>query len=502
MKKEELLALLRQYMGEAGAHGDKLIEAIIKQINAGLPLSRAIDKALAETGFTAGYFNRLIDTICTAALLGYGVKVPSIAMKNAVREYALSDVWAHDKMKLSKRLHGTSKQMRRTIIGIISTAMRKTKTVKQMATDLYDGYNSGEKVLRGAELPEYLERLMRAARSAAGGDRSITREFNLALKQAQKQIEKMPSDKALKAAYQKIVDASLKLNQKAIDKAAWVAVQEKARFYADRIAVTESSRAWSDSFYAKTYDDDLVIGYGWRLSSRHPRVDICDFHAKVDHYGMGPGNYPKDRMPPHPAHPLCTCNLIVLYKGEVTPGKFNPDAGTAWLKEQTLKNRREMFGIDGAKKFDKDGKWQKILRYWNGHADPKPNPKLRKILKEQGSKQAQGKSGIIRNDNSVIPESKLTKYALDKNHAGGGRDKAIAFELALGYNQSNYKDLMQQVYDKLNAYPAVFKRTDKYGDRYEIVMDITGPNGKTAKVLTGWLLKDEKARLTTIYVDK
>lgn len=379
MNREELLSLLRQHMGKGNELGNKLVNEIIQQINAGFPLAEAINTALANTGFTGQYFNQLIDTICTAALLGYGIKVPSMQMKTAVRKHILSDYWAPDKMKLSKRLHGTSKEMRQTIIDTIAAAMRKGRTVRQMAIDLYDGYNSGDKVINGAELPQYLKRLVTAARSAAGGDRSITREFNLAVRKAEKQLVKMEQkDKPLRVAYQQLVDAAQMLNEKAMEKAAWVAVQEKARYYADRIAITESARAWSDMFYARHYDDSLVIGFGWRLSSRHPRVDICDFHAKVDHYGMGAGNYPKDKMPPHPAHPFCTCNLVVIYKGEAEPSKFNPEAGDAWLRAQDAKDLREMLGVEGAKAFEQDGKWQKRLRHWQGHKNPKP--RMKKML--------------------------------------------------------------------------------------------------------------------------
>jgi hypothetical protein len=411
MNREELLALLRQHMGQGSELGDKLVEEIIRQINAGIPLAKAIDTALANTGFTGQYFDQLIDTISKAALLGYGIKIPSMEMKTAVREHLLSDSWAPDKMKLSKRLHGTSQEMRQAIIDTVSAAMRKGKTVKDMSMDLYDGYNSGKKVINGADLPQYLKRLVAAARSAAGGDPRITREFNLAVRKAEQQLKKMEQrDKPLKVAYQQLVDTAQKLNVKAMEKAAWVAVQEKARYYADRVAITESARAWSDMFYAKHYDDSLIIGFGWRLSSRHPRVDVCDFHAKVDHYGMGAGNYPKDKMPPHPAHPFCTCNLVVIYKGKATPGKFDPEAGAAWLKAQDARALREMLGIDNVTAFAQDGQWQKRLRHWQGHKDPKPRTKVLELLK---SDLQQGKdNGIIRK-NMADKAEQIRKQVLE-----------------------------------------------------------------------------------------
>lgn len=104
-------------------------------------------------------------------------------------------------------------------------------------------------------------------------------------------------------------------------------------------------------------------------------------------------------------------------------------------------------------------------------------------------------------ENALIPPEKLTKYALNKEHTRGGRDKAIAFERALGYTVDNYQDLIEKIHEYLPQYPAVFKGSNQYGDKYEVVMDITGPNGKKAKVLTAWIrYKSGEVKLVSIYV--
>ncbi len=63
---------------------------------------------------------------------------------------------------------------------------------------------------------------------------------------------------------------------------------------------------------------------------------------------------------------------------------------------------------------------------------------------------------------------------------------------------------MEDVLINIRKYPAVYKDTTKYGKRYEVIMELTGPNGKTAKVLTGWLVENKtgRPRLITIHVDK
>ena len=102
---------------------------------------------------------------------------------------------------------------------------------------------------------------------------------------------------------------------------------------------------------------------------------------------------------------------------------------------------------------------------------------------------------------AVIPLEKFTKYALDINKSP---HKALAFELALGYNQSNVDKLIKNIKDNLDKFPAKSKGDKGYGNIYEVVLDLVGENGKTAKVLTGWL--DDKLtgkmRLTTVYIDK
>ncbi len=102
---------------------------------------------------------------------------------------------------------------------------------------------------------------------------------------------------------------------------------------------------------------------------------------------------------------------------------------------------------------------------------------------------------------AVIPKGKFVGYALNPQK---DPNKARAFKEALGYTSENADELMQQIREKLSEYGAEEKGDRGYGMTYEVVMDITGPNKKTAKVLTAWI--DDKnngeMRLTTVHVDK
>jgi hypothetical protein len=104
-------------------------------------------------------------------------------------------------------------------------------------------------------------------------------------------------------------------------------------------------------------------------------------------------------------------------------------------------------------------------------------------------------------DNAVFPVEKLTKYALDPQNTHGGADKARVFASALGYNKDNYQDLMNQVLRAVPTTKAVKKGKTQYGQPYQVDVPVTGPNGQTYTVRTGWLQDTTgKVRLTSIYV--
>ena len=104
-------------------------------------------------------------------------------------------------------------------------------------------------------------------------------------------------------------------------------------------------------------------------------------------------------------------------------------------------------------------------------------------------------------DNAVIPFEKLTKYSLDFDK---NPDKAEAFRLAMGYNKKNSDKLIENIYQNIQRFEAVSKGNNGYGDVYEIVMNMTGENRRSANVLTTWIIENgtDFPRLTNVYVTK
>ncbi len=99
-----------------------------------------------------------------------------------------------------------------------------------------------------------------------------------------------------------------------------------------------------------------------------------------------------------------------------------------------------------------------------------------------------------------IPREKLEGYSLNPEHPTG-KHHAIVFKAALGFDQSNWDLLARIIIEQLPYYEAVLDRKDNYGQRYNVTMPITGPNGKTADVLTAWIIEtgQDYPRFVTAY---
>ena len=100
-------------------------------------------------------------------------------------------------------------------------------------------------------------------------------------------------------------------------------------------------------------------------------------------------------------------------------------------------------------------------------------------------------------EKAVIPPAKLEKYALNLRHVSrawgksSGSDKARVFKSVLGFDQSNWELLRDQILEKLPYYEAILGEEDEYGKRYTVTLPITGANGNTVNVLTGWIILRE-----------
>jgi hypothetical protein len=100
---------------------------------------------------------------------------------------------------------------------------------------------------------------------------------------------------------------------------------------------------------------------------------------------------------------------------------------------------------------------------------------------------------------AVIDPAKLRDYLLSPTHPVG-RFKAVFFS-SLGYTQENWRQLDTDLRQQHLTKDARVREETEYGKKYEIRGEIRGPAGKTAEVVSVWiLLVDENVpRFITAY---
>jgi hypothetical protein len=93
-----------------------------------------------------------------------------------------------------------------------------------------------------------------------------------------------------------------------------------ASYVAMRLARTEINNAFHNQ-QIKGFQFPWVESVKWNLSGSHPRKDECNTLAESDQYNLGPGQFPRGKVPGKP-HPQCLCFLTAT---SVSPRKFADD---------------------------------------------------------------------------------------------------------------------------------------------------------------------------------
>ena len=98
-----------------------------------------------------------------------------------------------------------------------------------------------------------------------------------------------------------------------------------------------------------------------------------------------------------------------------------------------------------------------------------------------------------------IEPAKVRDYLLSKAHPVG-RFKAAFFE-ALGYSASDWPRLESDLRQLAMTANALRGRLTKYGQHYEIRGTLRGPSGRTALVMTIWIVRsnEETPRFITAF---
>ncbi len=234
-------------------------------------------------------------------------------------------------------------------------------------------------------------------------------------------------------------------------------------------------------FVGKVLIDDV-----WSGGSKDGRSPVTGIKYPLMSSAIAAGLY----------HPRCKDSHTTYFEGISTPpdDKYTKRELND-LAEQAQQENRQQYAKRQAERYGRLADYSLDPENQKRYAAKRDEWK-RTVEKLQGS----GIMKLPRYEDSVIPKAKFTEYALNP---AKDPNKAKAFDLALGYTTKNADHLIDQIREKLPLYEAVEKGDRGYGMTYEVIMDITGPNGKTAKVLTAWIddRNNGEMRLTTIHVD-
>jgi len=89
-------------------------------------------------------------------------------------------------------------------------------------------------------------------------------------------------------------------------------------------------------------------------------------------------------------------------------------------------------------------------------------------------------------ERAVIEPAKIQNYLLSTSHPVG-RFKAPFFA-SLGYTSANWRRLDEDLRDLAISGDAELGKDSPYGQKYEIRGTLRGPSGKSAEVLTVWIV--------------
>ena len=330
----------------------------------GFDVDSAIEQAYQLYPVMDGMKESIVDDMVKAFTSGYvnagvavGVDTGTIPYTSESISTAMQKAWAKDNLNLSTRLHTRGQAVRKEVGDILNATIGKGNTNKKIASELF---NRG--VIDTAELPQFMEQVAKLPID------TTAEEKRKLLRKVQRQVSKRTTA-GLRAGYNEVIKAVESDNQQKLDKAIEIATEEKTRYNAERIARTETARAYADGQVSRYKDDEDVVAFQWKLGSRHPVFDICDFYANADLYGMGKGVFPKDKVPTLPAHPHCMCRLKPIVDGMIdnsTPKENINEGGMDLLKSLSVKEQERLLGVHGrVAVLEGKARWQDHLRGWD-----------------------------------------------------------------------------------------------------------------------------------------
>ena len=320
MTTEEEAALLDGISAEIRQLAEAAYQDLLQRLRDG-ESPRAAIQAVTAT-FSGEYYYALSGAF--SAILGQAIGLAE------VKAWPIADV------ALSERLYAHSREVSAVTRRLIAEHAEGFVQARELALRLYEGYQfKVDPLTVKAALPKYLRQAMKDP----GVNQSLTRVFSRIRADALK-------TPALKAAYLQAIDAAeAGAGAERLRKLLRTAWYERNRYFANRIAQTELHRAYSDQVAQDLMADEGIQWVQVVMSRSHPKVDICDYHARLNAYGQGPGVYPKPKAPKPTFHPFCRCVLVPRPDLDGDPDATPiPGADRAFMASLTKDDQRLVAG--------------------------------------------------------------------------------------------------------------------------------------------------------------
>lgn len=93
-------------------------------------------------------------------------------------------------------------------------------------------------------------------------------------------------------------------------------------------------------------------------------------------------------------------------------------------------------------------------------------------------------------ENAVVEPEKVRDYLLSPGHPIG-KFKAAFFQ-RLGYHQDAWSQLAQDLRAVAAQGDAVPGQPSRFGNKYEISATLTGPSGRSARIETVWMVRQNE----------
>lgn len=406
----------------------KMAEAILTSLhNDTVDIDKLVDSLWIKLGLGKAFEEHVKQAIKKSYDIGWGEKTITLLPN-------LQNAWDSSGMNLSAKLHGADAEMREAIVSVITQQLKLNTHCLTAARALYDGYNA-DKVTRRQTIPKYLAKVVEFSRRA-----DLTRlereTLQAKVRKTRRQVERLAQggapNKALKSAYMELLDACEHGTEKALNRAVHNACEEKSRYIAERIARTESARAWADGFVERYGNDEDVVAYRWKLSSRHPRFDICNLYAEANLWGLGKGIYPKDKTPNLPVHPHCLCHLAPVFSSELegkTAANQIEAGGRQYIEGLNRESKKKLLGVTGYEQIKDGASWTTLAR---NYSSDKLGRRISKLDSERSIIKAEVKATGIKCQKVNYPPRKIdvANLIFDDNHVNIERAHHVTESMA------------------------------------------------------------------------